>query len=582
MDRIAEPRARRESRPIAKSLSAVVIALALATGVGLRLIRLHDVPAGFHQDEACEGYDAYSLLTTGRDHHGNFLPLALQAFNQFAMPLFGYSLIPLIGAFGLAPSVVRFGAALWGSVDLVAIALLGGLVLGWPGAAAAAVLGALSPWHLTISRYGVEDISSSATVTLAMLCFFLWLRRRTDRWLWLSAAMFGLTFYSYAITKAFTPFMVGLLGLFYWRELVRVWRSALAALAIVVLLGAPQALLVLRHPEMQAEFHVLNIFNFMSECPDCEGGPGTANSSLLPRLANFGANWIAYFTPSFLFVDGDRGDRATLLHPPGFGQLLPEQAVLLTLALAALLSARRRKTAVFLLGWLMLATLPAALTLPLGAYAPDTHNPPVPWGLLSHPVHNVPLTPALLLAHPDSRHDLLAMGPWILLSALGLVVMLDLTRRTPALGTAAAGLLLAGVLYHGAGFVRAYFVAYPVIAAPYFQYGMEEVVQDLDRFDHGGIPVVITDRVNLAYIYVLFFGHYPPSRFQHQRVYYSRAGLDAPVVAFDHYLFLDPQFAWGKLKHGIFVYPGIEALPAPATATVRYPDGRLAFSIIVK
>lgn len=36
-----------------------------------RLTQLQDFPRGLNQDEAVNGYDAYTLWLTGRDHHGN-------------------------------------------------------------------------------------------------------------------------------------------------------------------------------------------------------------------------------------------------------------------------------------------------------------------------------------------------------------------------------------------------------------------------------------------------------------------------------------------------------------------------------
>src|ERR1700730_18390555 len=53
-----------------------------------------------------------------------------------------------------------------------------GLHAGWRAGAAAAVLGALSPWQIAFSRFGQEAITGSAVVTLAMVCFFGWLGRR--------------------------------------------------------------------------------------------------------------------------------------------------------------------------------------------------------------------------------------------------------------------------------------------------------------------------------------------------------------------------------------------------------------------
>ena len=63
------------STGLARLASAIVAAsmlvAALSVGIALRTVALERVPAGFNQDEACNGYDAYSLLHTGRDQHGN-------------------------------------------------------------------------------------------------------------------------------------------------------------------------------------------------------------------------------------------------------------------------------------------------------------------------------------------------------------------------------------------------------------------------------------------------------------------------------------------------------------------------------
>ena len=106
--------ARPSGSNLVKVLSATMIALALVVGVGVRVVWLDKMPPALHQDEACDGYDAYSILTTGRDHHGNFMPIVMQGFNDYRMPLLQYSLVPLVGVFGLKTKIVRLGAALWG------------------------------------------------------------------------------------------------------------------------------------------------------------------------------------------------------------------------------------------------------------------------------------------------------------------------------------------------------------------------------------------------------------------------------------------------------------------------------------
>jgi len=568
---------------VTKRLSYLLLAAGLIAGVVLRVIWLGEVPPGLHPDEACNGYDAYSILLTGRDHHGNFLPIAFQGFGDYRMPLFNYSLAPLIAIFGLNPVTVRLGAALWGCLDLVAITALAGVTLGVPAAAVAALLGALSPWHLPFSRYGIEATTASATVSLAMLCFFLWVAWRRDRWLLLGALFFGLSLYSYAVTRAFTPLIIGLLAALYWRELKQARFKALGAIVILVLLAAPQAVLLLTHfSEVQQRFNQLSIFHYMSSCEGCNSRQRAVGYSLVSRIDNFGANWISGFTPSFLFINGDRGDHWTMLHPPGFGELLPEQAPLVLLALIPLFSARRRKLAIALIGWVVLAALPAALIMPLGAWNPETSAMPTPHVLFHYTREQlIPLTPGLLLSHPDSRHDVLAFAPWLLISALGFTVLLELTSKMVTLSRIVVGLLLAGVMFNGAAFVRSYFRDYPKLAAPYFQYGIAESLQAVDTLGHGhSMQVVITPRISEPYIYVLFFEHYPPARFQRQQ------GLQMPgplgqVVLFDRYLFVTPDWLYKRFPHGIFVFRGVDPTPKQPAVVIRYPDGTSAYKVVV-
>ena len=58
----------------------ILLVIIFIIGILLRFYRLGDVPFGFHRDEAFLGYNAYSILQTGADMSGNFLPLHLKSF----------------------------------------------------------------------------------------------------------------------------------------------------------------------------------------------------------------------------------------------------------------------------------------------------------------------------------------------------------------------------------------------------------------------------------------------------------------------------------------------------------------------
>ena len=526
---------RSESHSPKSELSAVLaLAIFLIIGVALRVVALDRVPLGLNQDEACNGYDAYSLLRTGRDQHGNRLPTVIQAFNDYRMPLFDYSLVPIVGMLGLKAASVRLGAALWGSADLAAIALLGYLMLGARGGAAAIMLAALSPWQLSLSRFGHEAMTASATIGWATACFLHWQRRRWSGWLMLSGLLFGVSLYTYSITKVFVPAWMALLAIFYWDDVRRDAAKALAAAAIVVLCAVPQVVLLMRHGvELQARFAQVSIFS--------------VSGWTLMTARDFLTGLAGHFRFDFLFIDGQGGTGAELLHPPGFGQLLTVQAAMVAAALCSLYDARYRMPVILLLDWLIIAAIPAALTLPA----------------------------------PHMLRDVLAITPWTLLSALGLVFLLDLAAWPILVRRIAVGALMLAALWEGAGFVRFYFGPYASIAARSYQYGMEQVVRETERLSRSREPVIVTWRINQPYIYFLFYLRYPPVLFQSESPQ-QNPGLFARVRGFDRYRFEDPVRAFATLEHGIFVFPDVGDLPAPPTLSIRYPNGQTAYRILAK
>jgi hypothetical protein len=527
-----EPLAQRMSatglaRLFSAMVSASVLLLALCAAIALRTVALDRVPPGLNQDEACNGYDAYSLLRTGRDQHGNFLPVAIQAFNDYRMPLFDYSLTVPVALFGLHPTSVRLGAALWGIADIIGVAIVACMLIGLRGAALAVILLALSPWHLPASRFGHEAITAAATISLAAAAFFAAIRLRRGRWLLLSGLMFGLSLYSYAITKAFVPPFLIWLAIFYWNELARLRKPAIGALAIIVICAIPQTLELWRHyPEMMARYQTVAVMNF----------------SWPVRLRLMGQSLLFDFSPRWLFFSGssDIG-----LHPAGYGQLLIAQAAMLFLALCALAAPQLRRVTIFLLGWLAVAALTAVLILPAG-----------------HPLHT-----------------LLMLTPLTLLCALGMVFLFDLAGASRMARIAAASAILLVTFYQGAKFVGFYFRDYPALAAYQFQYGLGQAV--IHAASSGRGPVVITDNTNQPYIYVLFFTKYPPARFQNEPVA-ELNGLFAPVLGFDRYHFLDPQYAWYRMPHGTFVFTGWEPTPRDPAWTIRSLNGQIAYQIVVK
>jgi len=252
------------------------------------------------------------------------------------------------------------------------------------------------------------------------------------------------------------------------------------------------------------------------------------------------------------------------------------------LGLFAVIYGRHRKFAAVVLGWLALATLTAAVLVPLGADLPEPGAVlPTPSSMLvMDKVALGPMTPGLLLAHADSRHAVLAMAPLTLLSVLGLMTLLDFARSR---GSRAAiwVVLVAAAGFSTSKFLHSYFHDYPKVAAPYFAYGTDQLFEDIEKLSKPGAPVFITGSLNQGYIYLLFLEQYPPSALG-SLVIQQKNTLFGSVDRLDRYHFYVDNGLFKFLPVGTFVYGGADDTPSPPVMSIRYPDGKVAYKIVVK
>src|SRR3990172_10493689 len=84
----------------------------------LRLYKLSVNPVALFGDEFDVGYQAYSVLTTGRDYYGNFMPIHFHSLAEWRTPLYLYSAVPTVAIFGITPLGVRLPAAIFGILSV--------------------------------------------------------------------------------------------------------------------------------------------------------------------------------------------------------------------------------------------------------------------------------------------------------------------------------------------------------------------------------------------------------------------------------------------------------------------------------
>src|SRR3972149_4200207 len=98
--------------------------LILIVAFVLRFYKLGQIPLTLDWDEVSNAYNAYSILKTGRDEYGNFLPLYNRSFDDYKPPLYMYLNIPTVAIFGLTPFAARLPSAFFGFLTVPAMYFL--------------------------------------------------------------------------------------------------------------------------------------------------------------------------------------------------------------------------------------------------------------------------------------------------------------------------------------------------------------------------------------------------------------------------------------------------------------------------
>ena len=142
-----------------KQTNWLLIGILIGAGV-LRLAWLAKYPSGFTPDEAAFGYNAYSLLKTGRDEWGTtwwkLFFYNMRSFGDYKLPLYSYLAVPTVAWLGLSELSVRLPGAVLGTMSVIGVYYLAAELFTKRIGILAALLLAISPWHIQLSRGAFE------------------------------------------------------------------------------------------------------------------------------------------------------------------------------------------------------------------------------------------------------------------------------------------------------------------------------------------------------------------------------------------------------------------------------------------
>lgn len=302
-----------------KLLIVVIFSVILFFGILTRFYKLGEAPAGLYLDEAAQGYNAYSILKTGKDEFGKALPAVFRSFVDFKTPVYIYLVVPLIPVFDLTPLTVRLPSFIFSMLTFPILFLLLRKIspakLAIPLSLMTILLLAISPWHVLFGRTNFECNVALFFFLAGVYLFYKGLERPI--WLILGAVMLAIAIPAYHSQRIITPVILLLLFLRYRRQLFspNLRRYTTMSLVIGLFISLPTLAVVLT-PGFLARAAGLNIFSF-SHLPagfieNYQGLFGfIINSRWFLSAWEFASLYVSYFSPRNMFVLGDAGLRSS-------------------------------------------------------------------------------------------------------------------------------------------------------------------------------------------------------------------------------------------------------------------------------
>jgi len=525
----------------------------IALAALLRFWNLGSNPPGLYWDEVSLGYNAYSILKTAHDEHNEFLPIArFKAFGDYKPPGYIYATVPSVAIFGLNNFAVRFPSALAGSLTVFITFLLVKqlfpnhfLKIGncLPAFLAgklkieelSALLLAVSPWHLQLSRVAFE---ANLATLLNALAIYLFLKSRQKPWLLVASAIsFTATIYTFNSNRLLTPLLGLILGVLFFKHLLKNKKQTIIAALVAIILTLP-LLPHLRSPEGKLRWNEVNIFSDLDVILESNQKIAADGSGPIAKIAhhrylgharNFVKHYFDHFDFSYLFLRGDSNPRFSV---QDVGELYLIHLPLLLAGLFSLFKQTNKKSSFLLLGWFLLGPVPAAT-------ARET----------PHALRTLSMLPAPQI--------IIALGIFYLLNSF--------PKQKKLLVSSYALLITLSFMY----FQITYYHYSPQKYAGEWLTSYSRLVTFLKTNPDAQAASQITVIPDLGrpYIYFLFYNQYPPDKYAHE---VNRTG-DVfgffTVNSFDKYRFKrsSPE---DILPGDIYVVRTSEELPGFQTLTI--------------
>jgi 4-amino-4-deoxy-L-arabinose transferase-like glycosyltransferase len=539
-----------------KTLKKIILPLILVAAFLIRFIDLNNTPA-LNPDEAALGYNAYSLILTGKDEHGVSWPLHFKSFGDYKPGGYVYLSIPFIKFFGLTPLAVRLPNLI---LSLITILFLYKLILlltkNYSLSNLTAFVLAVSPWHIHFSRGAWESSAALSFIVIGTYFFFKSIKEKFLLNFSLFTFNFILSLYIYHSARLVAPLLALSLCCLYFKFLIKKIPQIIIPIILAGIIAAPV------------------LFSFLNNGGTAriggvgltaDTGPASRSEELLNQhqgvklinrvthnkrilyLISWAEKYSSHFDLNFLGVNGDEVPRSK---SPEMGQIYLIEIPLFILGIIFILKNKEfsSKSKTFLFLFLFIAPIASSLTFQ---------------------------APSALRALP------MAIPITIFISA-GVYYLFILFKNHQSRVINLFKVIF--ILIYGyfiAYYFDSYFLHYAKRYPFAWQYQFDQLVPYLETQKHNYQNIYITDKYDQPYILFLFFSQYPPQNIQSQikLTQPDKYGFST-VLDYDNYHF--GKINWDQIPNNSLVAASDENIPQQPYKTIYFSNGQPAFKIYQK
>lgn len=473
----------------------------------LRFYQLGTVPNGLTGDEAAFGYNAYSILHTGTDEYGKFLPIVLRSFDDYKSALYSYLSIPFVWIFGLTPFSSRFASSLLSSLTVFLVYIISKKLLKNNFISLlSALIFAISPWGIIVARTTGDVTADLFFLLLLAYCLLKIDESRGKVWMLLSIVCGALAILSSQIARIYVIVIpILFISFFLFKGNKNILRSKLFYLTIIF------TLFVIAY-SLFASVNRLNQISIFSspqtqlvmqeQIREDRYTPVFVTRIFHNKFVNYSRsiieNYSQYFTLDFLVLNGGYPKRERI---PNTGLLFIWEIPFLLFGVYSSFKSKSKEK-LFLVAWWLLFTVPAAFTFD---EIPNVHRT-----IIVLPAISILISIGIYEFYKYLKNIKFKIVAVFILSVLILVASYEF-------------------LY----FQHQYFVHQQVHEPWYHGEAYNDLIPAINKYYPFYKKIIISKTVGGPYIYILFFNRYDPKKYQQEG---SKRDLD--YTGFDKYYFV--------------------------------------------